>query len=328
MKKSFFLRSRLFWGILAVLFLGGIPAGKAELQKVPSFIGPNFKGGKVYFYPNKLSNPVLLFFWHSTSKPCLKILPNLNQLAKENEGNLSILGINLDRKPQEAKSFIHQRGISFANVKDPQHQVAKRFQVNTIPRLILIDWHGNIKYNGSHFNDLKVQANKILDDSPQYGVSYISSPKHASSSTPKTQKKRNVRSSSPYPSFRGDQIDGGSIYFDPNRLRKPALLVFWATWCGPCRRKIPELMQLHRQEGNQLDILGISVDRNPAKLKSFVKEKGIAYPNIIDSKKKISHQYKIGGIPQLILFDDQGKVSYRGNNLGKRFQKALQRILD
>ncbi len=63
-------------------------------------------------------------------------------------------------------------------------------------------------------------------------------------------------------------------------IGKPLVVNFWATWCGPCRKEMPELMALHAQRGDELTVLGIALDLKDD-VASFVDELGVAYPIVV-----------------------------------------------
>jgi thiol-disulfide isomerase/thioredoxin len=61
---------------------------------------------------------------------------------------------------------------------------------------------------------------------------------------------------------------------------QPMLINFWATWCAPCLREMPLLQKLQDQRGDQLQVIGIAVDRMPA-VQSFLAEAGVSYPVLV-----------------------------------------------
>ncbi len=89
---------------------------------------------------------------------------------------------------------------------------------------------------------------------------------------------------------------------------KVVLLNFWATWCSPCRKEVPDLAALYaRFEKNGLVVLGIS-DDDPAKVAAFVKEHAVPYPVLLDPGGKVSKLFGADGIPKSFVYDRGGKL--------------------
>ena len=104
-------------------------------------------------------------------------------------------------------------------------------------------------------------------------------------------------------------LDGRNV--DLEKLRgKVVLIDFWATWCGPCRGEIPEVMQTYQKLHDQgFEIVGISLDKKQDKLESFLKEKGMPWPQYFDGKdwkNSISSKFGINSIPTMWLVNKQG----------------------
>jgi thiol-disulfide isomerase/thioredoxin len=93
---------------------------------------------------------------------------------------------------------------------------------------------------------------------------------------------------------------------------KVVMLDFWATWCGPCRAELPnvlEVYQKHHQDG--FEIIGISLDEDRARLESFIKDKSMTWPQFFDGKKgknKLAVKYGVNSIPTTYLLDGEGKI--------------------
>ncbi|QRQ63973.1 TlpA family protein disulfide reductase [Sphingobacterium multivorum] len=96
----------------------------------------------------------------------------------------------------------------------------------------------------------------------------------------------------------------------PDTKGKFILIDFWATWCGPCRKVIPELNEWHKKYGDKLVIIGLS-DEKAAVIKK-AKEIKIDYFSAIDTKAKLKKQLEVQGIPHCILVDPEGIVRWEG----------------
>ena len=96
----------------------------------------------------------------------------------------------------------------------------------------------------------------------------------------------------------------------PELKGKFVLIDFWATWCGPCRRAIPELNEIQKQFKNDLVVIGIS-DESVEKVKAM-KEPVIEYYNGVDSQGTMKKALEVKGIPHVILIDPKGIVRWEG----------------
>lgn len=87
------------------------------------------------------------------------------------------------------------------------------------------------------------------------------------------------------------------------------LLSFWATWCPPCREEIPELKELQSRYKDQLQVIGVSLDDEPAQqVAQFMVRAGINY-SVVMGSPEITQEY--GGVPALptnFLIDRRGRV--------------------
>lgn len=96
----------------------------------------------------------------------------------------------------------------------------------------------------------------------------------------------------------------------PDTKGKFVLIDFWATWCGPCRRLIPELNAWQKKYSDKLVVIGIS-DENAEKVRN-AKDINIDYYNGIDTQAKLKKELEVKGIPHCILLDPEGIVRWEG----------------
>jgi thiol-disulfide isomerase/thioredoxin len=106
-------------------------------------------------------------------------------------------------------------------------------------------------------------------------------------------------------------VDGREV--DLSKMRgKVVLIDFWATWCGPCVAELPNVIKAYKElHPKGFEIVGISLDSDKAELESFVKERGMEWPQYFDGKgwqNEISSKYGINSIPAMWLLDKKGMV--------------------
>jgi cytochrome c biogenesis protein CcmG/thiol:disulfide interchange protein DsbE len=88
------------------------------------------------------------------------------------------------------------------------------------------------------------------------------------------------------------------------------IIDFWATWCGPCRRGIPDLVAIQKEFNNDLVIIGISLDREKTikDVPGFVKEYNINYPIVYGDDNVVVAYGGIQSIPTAFVVDKNGNV--------------------
>ncbi len=89
---------------------------------------------------------------------------------------------------------------------------------------------------------------------------------------------------------------------------KVVLVNFWATWCPPCRKEMPDMEALYQRFKDQgLVILGIS-DEDAAKVGGYIAAHKVEYPILLDGGRKVNELFQIEGIPKSFVYDRNGKL--------------------
>lgn len=132
----------------------------------------------------------------------------------------------------------------------------------------------------------------------------------------------------PAPDFALTDITGAPLRLADHR-GKVVLLNFWATWCPPCVREIPDLVALREELGpDRVEVLGISLDTTGEDgVREFVRRHGVTYPVAVDTANVSASYGGVSGIPTTFVIDAEGRVvkTIVGPRSKSGFMQAVER---
>ncbi len=140
----------------------------------------------------------------------------------------------------------------------------------------------------------------------QTAVGSVPAPVFAAAARPSTIQL--VANPSSVPAFSMQALDGRIITSDDLR-GKVTLVNFWATWCGPCRAEIPDLIRLQARYPDHLQVIGVSTDEGPIEMvEAFAAEFGINYPIVMDTPELNRAFPGVMALPTSFIVDPDGRV--------------------
>ncbi len=141
--------------------------------------------------------------------------------------------------------------------------------------------------------------------------------------------RRELVAGTKFPDFEEKDLDGKPLSV-ANYKGKIVLVDFWATWCGPCVRELPNVLQTYEKyHGKGFEIIGISLDSDKSKLTSFLEKQKMTWRQYFDGKgwgNKLAGKYGVNSIPATFLLDGEGKIiaaNLRGEELETAVAKAI-----
>ncbi len=112
---------------------------------------------------------------------------------------------------------------------------------------------------------------------------------------------------------------------------KVVILDFWATWCPPCRRGVPDFIQLQNEFGKkQFTMLGVSLDQDgPGVVKKFVSTQGVNYPMVMGDEGVVRNYGNIEAIPTTFIIDKKGVIRNQlvGYHPMETFRNEVKKLL-
>lgn len=114
------------------------------------------------------------------------------------------------------------------------------------------------------------------------------------------------------PGFRLADLSGKMVELKAVYQKNPVTLVnFWATWCPPCRREIPEFNRIYQEyQAKGLEILAVNTwdDSSLEQIKEFVEQAEMKFPVLLDAEGKVVNRYGVRGVPTTVVIDQTGRI--------------------
>ena len=132
----------------------------------------------------------------------------------------------------------------------------------------------------------------------------------------------------PAPEFDLASADGKQKVSLAKYAGKVTVVDFWATWCTPCHESFPAYQRISQKYGEQLAVIGISVDEDPAGIPKFVKETGAKFSVAWDDGQITSKSYQPRAMPTSYVIDKTGIVRFVHSGFHSGEEQQLESEID
>ncbi len=278
----------------------------------------------------------LYMFYASWCGFCKKALPVLSQMYGEfSDKKVRFIGVNQDsliefgadpknrrsRTKEQVEQQWQDMGISFPLVFDPAQSGRTQFLVTGLPTLFLVDAEGEVQRVYSGVTDVNNGILKRDVAALVGGKALPEQPKTITQTANRRKRPAQELVGKPIPDVTFNTPSGDSM--STGNIEHPTLYMFYASWCGFCKKALPQLADLHKQYHEKgIRIFGVNQDTlvehgaDPSDRRARTKEQVLAqwedldipFPLVFDPESAGRTQFKVTGFPTMVLVGKGGKV--------------------
>lgn len=246
---------------------------------------------------------VLLDYWATWCGPCRKEIPHVVETYEKNhDKGFEVLGVHSSRGFEKMPDFVKDEELPYSFAADPDRVLGTELGVKFIPCYFVIDRNGIMRVAGANREKLEEIVDALLAEPASAGGN-DGWPAHV---------EKNLYAND----FRGKKapelVVEEWLTDKPDTTGKVVMIDFWATWCGPCKKLIPEVNEFQEHFKNDMVVIGMSSDSTVDKVRDFMKKTEMHYAQAVDTKARTSHELGIKGIPHVVIMSTDGVIRWQG----------------
>lgn len=249
---------------------------------------------------------VLLDFWATWCGPCQAEIPKVQALHRDlGAKGFVALGVHASRGFEKMEAFVKKEGLTYAFAADKTGAFYNEYSIRFVPTYMVVDKRGILRVAGANKNKVR-EIVKALMAEPNPPEQPVVEAKWPAIIDKELYAKKDLRGK-PAPA-----LEFGQWLSDKPELRGKAILIdFWATWCPPCLKAIPELNELHESYGEDLVVIGLS-KQDPVVVREFANETAMHYALACDTEGRLSDVIGVDAIPHVLFISTDRTVRWQG----------------
>jgi len=131
------------------------------------------------------------------------------------------------------------------------------------------------------------------------------------------------------PDFSAPDLRGREVVLSELQGHKVVVLDFWATWCGPCLRAMPDLEEVHREFAERgVVVVALNLGEDPERARSFIKRQGYTFRVVADQDRAIAERFGVRAIPTLVVVGTDGRIAWTRVGYEPNEARELRALLD
>ena len=130
--------------------------------------------------------------------------------------------------------------------------------------------------------------------------------------------------SEPIQDFTLPDINNQNVSISEFIGEKLIVIDFWASWCAPCMRLLPELEKIHR-EYDQVEVITISIDnpRSVSRAKSLIRSQRYSFLSLYDTNQEVMNRFQVTTVPHTFLINIDGEIVYEHSGYSRGDEEKL-----